>query len=57
MAYPEKELIQKIVNGWPKATRSARADTLGFAKDDSLDDMVRAFINDDLEDQLRLYDT
>ena len=48
--------IQKIVNGWPKATRSARADALGFAKDESLDEMVLGFIRDDLDTQLRLYD-
>ena len=48
--------IQKIVNGWPKATRSVRADALGFAKDESLDEMVRGFIRDDLDNQLKLYD-
>ncbi|MCF8466868.1 MAG: NAD-dependent epimerase/dehydratase family protein, partial [Sneathiella sp.] len=47
--------IQKIVNGWPKATRSACADKLGFQKDENLDDMIRAFIEEDLEDQLTLY--
>jgi nucleoside-diphosphate-sugar epimerase len=47
--------IQKIVDGWPRATHSARAETLGFEKDESLDDMVRGFIEEDLEDQLALY--
>lgn len=47
--------IQKIVDGWPRATHSARAESLGFEKDDNLDDMVRAFIEEDLEDQLALY--
>jgi nucleoside-diphosphate-sugar epimerase len=47
--------IQKIVDGWPRATRSARAERLGFARDESLDDMIRAFIEDDLEDQLAMY--
>lgn len=47
--------IQKIVDGWPRATQSARAESLGFEKDDTLDDMVRAFIEEDLEDQLALY--
>lgn len=47
--------IQKIVDGWPKATQSARAEKLGFQKDDNLDEIVRAFIEDDLEDQLALY--
>ncbi|MDF2367168.1 D-erythronate dehydrogenase [Sneathiella sp.] len=47
--------IQKIVDGWPRATQSARAEKLGFQKDDNLDDMVRGFIEEDLEDQLALY--
>lgn len=47
--------IQKIVDGWPKATQSARAEKLGFAKDDNLDELVRGFIEEDLEDQLALY--
>ncbi len=47
--------IQKIVDGWPRATHSARAESLGFEKDDNLDEIVRAFIEDDLEDQLALY--
>ncbi|MEH6527235.1 MAG: D-erythronate dehydrogenase [Sneathiella sp.] len=47
--------IQKIVNGWPKATFSERAEKLGFSKDDSIDDIVRAFIEDDLDTQIALY--
>jgi nucleoside-diphosphate-sugar epimerase len=47
--------IQKIVDGWPKATYSGRAEELGFAKDNSLDDLIKAFIEDDLDDQLALY--
>lgn len=44
---------QAIVDGWPKATTSARAAVLGFAGDDSIDDIVRAFIADDLDEQIR----
>ncbi len=45
--------IQAIVDGWPRETRSARADALGFQPDGSIDDIVRAFIEDDLEAQVR----
>ncbi|MCC3305758.1 D-erythronate dehydrogenase [Sneathiella sp. HT1-7] len=47
--------IQKIVDGWPRATHSARAEYLGFEKDNNLDDMIHGFIEEDLEDQLTLY--
>ena len=47
--------IQGIVDGWPRETRSARAEALGFEPDGSIDDIVRAFVEDDLEDQLRHY--
>ncbi|USG63018.1 NAD-dependent epimerase/dehydratase family protein [Sneathiella marina] len=49
--------IQKIVDGWPKGTFSQRAENLGFPKDDSIDDIVRAFIEDDLDTQIALYGT
>lgn len=41
--------IQKIVDGWPKASRSARAAALGFEGDGSIDEIVRGFIEDELE--------
>lgn len=44
---------QKIVDGWPRATRGARAEALGFSVDGSIDEIVRAFIADDLNDQVR----
>ncbi|TNE35110.1 MAG: NAD-dependent epimerase/dehydratase family protein [Alphaproteobacteria bacterium] len=50
------EGIQKIVDGWPKETRSRRAELLGFPKDESLDEMVHAFIEEDMDDQVRLYE-
>ena len=38
----------KIVGGWPGAARGARAEALGIAPDASIDEIVRAFIADDL---------
>ncbi|MCR9213950.1 MAG: NAD-dependent epimerase/dehydratase family protein [Proteobacteria bacterium] len=49
------DAIQKIVNGWPKETRSERADAMGFEKDQTVDDLVSAFIEDDLDDQIAIY--
>jgi nucleoside-diphosphate-sugar epimerase len=40
--------IQRIVGSWPGAFTSTRALRLGFAADASMDDIVRAFIEDDL---------
>lgn len=44
---------QAIVDGWPKASRGARADSLGFTVDSSIDEIVQAFIADDLDEQIR----
>ncbi len=44
---PEAE-IQRIVGSWPGAFTSIRAQRLGFRADASMDDIVRAFIEDDL---------
>jgi hypothetical protein len=44
---------QKIVDGWPRASRSARAEKLGFTVDQSIDEIVQAFIADDLDEQIR----
>lgn len=40
--------IQKIIDGWPTAFRAARAGELGFTADASMQDVIRAFIADDL---------
>jgi D-erythronate 2-dehydrogenase len=45
--------IQAIVDGWPGATFSARAEGLGFTADASIDAIVKAFIADDLAAQIR----
>lgn len=45
--------IQKIVDGWPGETHSKRAAALGFSHDASIDEIVQAFIADDLDNQIR----
>jgi nucleoside-diphosphate-sugar epimerase len=40
--------IQRIIGSWPGAFTSVRAQRLGFRADTSMDDIVRAFIEDDL---------
>ena len=47
-------LIQQIVSGWPQALATPRATALGFAADDGIDEVVQAFIEDDLEMQKQL---
>jgi hypothetical protein len=42
--------IQRIIGSWPGAFTSARAQRLGFRADASMDDIVRAFIADDLSE-------
>jgi nucleoside-diphosphate-sugar epimerase len=46
-------IIQRIVGSWPGTFTSARALRLGFQADASMDDIVRAFIEDDLPSQAR----
>lgn len=40
--------IQAIVDNWPRETYSARAEALGFQGDVSVDDIIRAHIEDEL---------
>ena len=40
--------VYDIVAGWPAAFAATRARRLGFAEQESLEDLVRAFIEDDL---------
>src|SRR5271167_4469549 len=47
-------LIQRIVSGWPQALAAPRAVALGFTADKGIDEVVQAFIEDDLEMQKRL---
>ena len=44
--------IQKIVDGWPGGTKGARAEALGIGTDQSIDEIVRHFIEDDLDNQI-----
>ena len=41
--------VADIVAGWPSRFDTARAAALGFAADDSYDDIIRAYIADDLD--------
>jgi hypothetical protein len=41
-------------SGWPQALRAPRAEGLGFAADAGIDEVVQAFIEDDLEMQKQL---
>jgi nucleoside-diphosphate-sugar epimerase len=47
-------LVQRIISGWPPALSAPRAIALGFSADIGIDDVVSAFIEDDLETQRRL---
>jgi nucleoside-diphosphate-sugar epimerase len=40
--------IQKIIDGWPTAFSARKAQQLGFSADNSMQDVIRAFIEDDL---------
>jgi D-erythronate 2-dehydrogenase len=46
--------IQRIVGSWPKALASPRAEAMGFARDRDIDEVIAAFIADDLALQRRL---
>lgn len=46
--------IQQIISGWPRALSALRAEALGFSADTGIDEVVRAFIEDDLEAQKQL---
>ena len=48
--------IQKIVDGWPKGSRSAKATALGFEADESIDEIIDAFVEDDLAAQIASLD-
>jgi nucleoside-diphosphate-sugar epimerase len=46
--------IQQIISGWPQALAAPRAEVLGFSADTGIDEVVRAFVEDDLELQKSL---
>ncbi len=45
--------IQQIISSWPQALHAPRAEALGFAPDRGIDEVVQAFIEDDLDAQRR----
>jgi hypothetical protein len=47
-------LIQAIVSGWPQALRTPRAEALGFGRDSGIDEVIAAFVEDDLPAQKQL---
>ena len=46
--------VQQIISGWPQTLRTPRAEALGFTAGSGIDEVVEAFIEDDLEMQKRL---
>ena len=46
--------IQAIISSWPQALAAPRAEALGFGRDSGIDEVVQAFIEDDLPLQRRL---
>ena len=46
--------IQAIVGGWPQALAAPRAEALGFGRDSGIDEVIEAFIEDDLPAQRQL---
>jgi nucleoside-diphosphate-sugar epimerase len=47
-------LIQAIVGSWPQQLASPRAEALGFGRDRDIDEVIEAFIEDDLAMQRQL---
>lgn len=45
----EDKAIEAIVSGWPAAFRTERAEALGFGRQESLPELLEAFIADDLD--------
>jgi nucleoside-diphosphate-sugar epimerase len=50
---PDPE-VQQIVDGWPRELRAERAQELGITADASMDEIVKAFVEDDLAEQKQL---
>jgi len=46
--------IQAIISSWPQALAAPRAEALGFGRDSGIDEVIAAFIEDDLEQQRHL---
>jgi nucleoside-diphosphate-sugar epimerase len=46
--------IQQIISGWPQVLQARRAQALGFDAEAGIDEVIQAFIEDDLEMQRHL---
>jgi nucleoside-diphosphate-sugar epimerase len=46
--------IQRIISSWPKSLLAPRAEALGYSADNGIDEVVQAFIEDDLDNQKQL---
>jgi D-erythronate 2-dehydrogenase len=46
--------VQAIISSWPPALATPRAEALGFGRDSGIDEVVAAFIEDDLPAQKQL---
>lgn len=45
----EDPMIARIVSGWPRIFEAKRAEALGFRAEETFDDIIRAYIEDDLK--------
>jgi len=52
ISFKTDPVVQRIVDGWPQAIDARRAATLGFEGDRHIDDVIAAFVEDDLPRQL-----
>jgi nucleoside-diphosphate-sugar epimerase len=57
LSWQPDPLIQRIVASWPKALATPRADALGFGRDSGIDEVIAAFVEDDLPAQKHLTGT
>jgi hypothetical protein len=46
--------IQQIISGWPQSLYAPRAEAPGFVADSGIDEVIQAFIEDDLKMQMQL---
>jgi D-erythronate 2-dehydrogenase len=46
--------IQAIISSWPQSLSASRAEALGFGRDSGIDEVIQAFIEDDLALQRQL---
>tara|TARA_B100001123_G_scaffold447744_1_gene606252 strand:- start:2272 stop:3270 length:999 start_codon:yes stop_codon:yes gene_type:complete len=55
--WAQDPLIQSLVDGWPKGVCATKAQALGIAADTSIDEIVSGFVEDYLDDQIKLVAT